>query len=407
MKTIDDLLDKKIELLGITLRVVEVLFFAVMLGLGLSMRIALFEYESGDYHYFLSVWMQECHDAGGIGYLGIEPFSSSRSTINYGCMYQYIIILLHYLQGLMTDIALLKSVSVIFDVVCAVTIMRIAYLVTGEDVKKALISFGAVMVLPTVVLNSSAWTQCDSIYVSFMLLSLLHLMKGNGNRTFIYLTLAYSFKQQAIFLIPLLIILWLMGKVKLRYILWFPVVIFITIIPALLAGRKLSELLSIYGEQVNTYTYLTMNYPSIYSVVSEGLKENNRKMIISAGTMATVMVLGVIAFYIRDKKVEVTNEFIITLAIFTIEVCLFILPVMHERYGYFPEILAVVYGVTRYKRMVVCAFLQVISVITYSRFLFGSMVTVIWPLAIGLFMVIMFLGYDLKLQMDSKEVRNA
>lgn len=184
-------------------------------------------------------------------------------------------------------------------------------------------------------------------------------------------------------------------------------VIFITIIPALLAGRKLSELLSIYGEQVNTYTYLTMNYPSIYSVVSEGLKENNRKMIISAGTMATVMVLGVIAFYIRDKKVEVTNEFIITLAIFTIEVCLFILPVMHERYGYFPEILAVVYGVTRYKRMVVCAFLQVVSVITYSRFLFGSMVTVIWPLAIGLFMVIMFLGYDLKLQMDSKEVRNA
>ncbi len=397
----------RIKLFGITVRVVEVLFFAVMLGLGLSMRIALFDYESGDYHYFLSVWMQECHDAGGIGYLGIEPFSSAGSTINYGCMYQYIIVMLHYLKGFMTDMALLKSVSVIFDVVCAITIMRITYLVTEGSTSKALIAFGVVMFLPSVVLNSSAWAQCDSIYAAFLLLSLLHLMKDNGNRAFIYLALAYSFKQQAIFLIPLLIILWLMGKVKLRYILWLPAVIFVTIIPALLAGRRLSELLSIYLEQVNTYTYLTMNYPSIYTIVAEGLKEDYRKMIISAGTMATVAVLGVVAFYMRDKKVQIDYEFIITLAIFTIEICLFTLPVMHERYGYFPELLAVVYGLTRYKRMVVCAFMQVITIMTYSRFLFGSTVTVLWPLTIGLFMVIMVLGYDLWLQINSKEVRNA
>ena len=407
MKAFDDFLETRIKLPGIAARVVDIFFFAVMLGLGISIRIALFDIISGDYHYFLSVWMEECHEAGGFGYLGIEPGISERSTINYGCMYQYIIVILHYLGGLMSDMALLKTVSVIFDVVCAVTVMRITYHVTGGNEGKALLSFGAVMALPTVILNSAAWAQCDSIYTAFLLLSILHLMKGNNNRTFIYLALAYSFKQQAIFMFPLLIILWLKGKVKARYVLWCPSVLFVTLIPALLAGRKLGELLSIYGKQVSTYTHLTMNYPSIYTVINEDLKVGYRKLLISAGTTAAVAVMGLIAYYVRERKFEIDREYIITLAIFTIEVCLFIMPVMHERYGYFPELLAVVYGMTRYRRMVICVFMQIISFITYSRFLFGTTVTNLWPLTVGMFIIIMLLGYDLFQQMKAKEVRSA
>ncbi len=407
MKRFDDFLEMRIKLFGAAVRVVDIFFFAVMLGLGLSIRIALYDIISGDYHYFLSVWMKECHEAGGIGYLGIEPGISERSTINYGCMYQYIIVILHSLGGLISDKALLKTVSVIFDVLCAITVMRITYQVTDESEGKALLAFGAVMALPTVILNSAAWAQCDSIYTAFLLLSLLHLLKGNNNRIFIYLALAYSFKQQAIFMVPLLIILRLKGKVKARYILWLPSVLVITLVPALLAGRKLGELLSIYVKQVSTYTHLTMNYPSIYAVINEGLKEDYRKLLISAGTTAAVVVMGMIAYYVRERKFDMDREYIITLAIFTIEVCLFILPVMHERYGFFPEILAVVYGLTGYRRMVVCASMQIISFITYSRFLFGSTVTNLWPLTVGMFIIIMLLGYDLWQQMNVKEVRSA
>ncbi len=400
-------LDHTIELPGVTVRVIDVFFLLVMLGLGISMRARLFDIESGDFHYFLADWMKECHRAGGFGYLGIEPGISDESTINYGCMYQYVIVLLHYFRNVASDMHLLKMVSVIFDIICAVTIMRISYLVTDGSIQKAILSFGIVMFLPTVMLNSAAWAQCDSIYTAFALLCVLHCLKGNNMRVFIYLALSYSFKQQAIFLIPFVIILWLKGKIKARYVMVCPVVLFLTMVPALLAGRHFKELVGIYVKQVTTYTQLTMNYPSIYAVIVSDLREDYRKAIIASGTFATVAVLGALAYYIRNKSFDVSREYIITLLIFSVEVSLFTLPVMHERYGYLPEIAAVSYGVTRYKRMAVCMGLQFVSLITYSRFLFGSDVKQLWPLSIMMFFIILWVGYDLYKQMEKPEVSRA
>lgn len=407
MKRDHDFLDIRIDLFGIALRFIDILFFSVLLGLGLSMRIALFEYESGDYVSFLQVWIRECKNAGGLPYLGIEPGITKDSTINYGCMYQYVIILAYYFSGIMEEHYFLKLVSVIFDVVCAVNVMRIAYLVTDGCKKKAIMAFGAVMFLPTSVLNSGAWAQCDSIYTAFVLLSLLHFMKGDNKRLFIYLALAYSFKQQTIFIVPFLIIMWLKGKVKLRYLYLFPVVLITTWIPALIAGRDPIRLADIYFRQAAAYTRLTMNYPSIYTLVSSQLEKDYRKLIISVGTMATVALLGAIAYYIRDKEYEITGISMITLVIFTVLTALFTLPVMHERYGYIPEVVAVIYAVTGYRRMVICAALQLISLVTYSKFLFGTTVGELWPMTIGILAVIMVVGYDLYLQVNSGEGKHA
>ena len=60
--------------------------------------------------------------------------------------------------------------------------------------------------------------------------------------------------------------------------------------------------------------------------------------------MATVIIFGMIAYYMYNKKFKITEKFMITLVIFTAELCCFCLPVMHERYGYMPEMLAVVYA---------------------------------------------------------------
>ena len=76
---------------------------------------------------------------------------------------------------------------------------------------------------------------------------------------------------------------------------------------------------------------------------------------------------------------------------------------MHERYGYIPEVLAVVYGLLYYKKMPVCAALQVITMITYTRYLFGSTVTILWPLTVSMLVIILFLGYDLYQQMLPEE----
>ncbi len=403
MRAIDDFFDTKISISGVKLRMLDLFFGTVMLGLGIAVRLSLFEFESGDYSYFLSTWMKECHEAGGLPYLGITPGVSDKSTINYGCMYQYIIVLLHYIGG--NDLHMLKTVSVLFDMICAVTVLRIAFLVTNGNVKKSLMAFGAVMFLPTCVLNSGAWAQCDSIYTAFALLAVYHLMKGNNARFFIYLAISYSFKQQAIFIVSFAIIMWLKGKIKLRYIFLFPITILITLLPALLAGRDFKELISIYLKQVATYSRLSMNYANIYCFVSESLSEDARLMLISCGTVCCILLLGVIAYYVRDKVFGVSFLYMVTLVVFTVLVCLYALPVMHERYGYIAELLLVVYGITSYKRMGVCAVVQAVSVITYSRFLFGSTVTALWPLAFINLAVILTIGYDLYMQMKKAEVQ--
>ena len=405
MKLLDDILDSEINFGNLKVRMVDLFFLTFMLTIGIAIRLPLYDIESGDYYHFLSKWMEQCHAAGGWGYLGITPSANGASTINYGCMYQYVLILLHYISG--QDLHLIKTVSVIFDVLCAVTIFRIALFVTGENVQKAVMAFGGVMILPTVVLNSAAWAQCDSIYTAFALLSLLHALKGNNNRVFIYLALAYSFKQQVIFILPFLIIMWIKGKIKARYIFWVPVVLFVTMIPAMIAGRSFAELISIYVKQVSTYSMLTMNYPSIFSVVNPALNIETRKLIISSATVAAIAILGFIAYYVRNSKFRMDGMFMITLAIFTAETALFTLPVMHERYGYLPEVLAVVYAVMGYRRLAVLTAMQFVSLITYSKFLFGTTVEDMWFLALLNLVIILVTGYDLYTQMKKREVADA
>ena len=45
--------------------------------------------------------------------------------------------------------------------------------------------------------------------------------------------------------------------------------------------------------------------------------------------------------------------------------------------------------------------------ITYTRFLFGSTVTILWPLTIAMLVIILVVGYDLYLQMKIPEEADA
>ena len=404
MRFIDDFFTTEIKIFKHKIPIFDMLFFTILSCLGVYFRLSLFGIRSGDYVKAFADWMRECHAAGGFAYLGIKPGVSEASTFDYNCLFQYVIVILHYIGGSIPDIYLVKSVPVLFDFICAITVFRIVYHVTDKNLTKAMMSYGVMMFLPTAVLNSAAWAQNDSIYTAFVLLSLLHFMKRNDNRAFIYLAFAYSFKQQAIFFVPFVVLMWLKNKIKIRYVLWIPVVHVLAMVPAAIAGRSWGDLLGTYGRQVQMFSRLTMNYPSIYTIVSGDLSSAGRKILISAGTMATVIIMGVLAYYVYKKNFEVTGKYMVTLVVFTAEICCFCLPAMHERYGYIPEVVAVIYAILSIKRVPVCVALQVITMITYTRYLFGSTVLTLWPLSIAMLVVIMVVGYDLYLQMREPEV---
>ena len=73
----------------------------------------------------------------------------------------------------------LKTVSVIFDYVAALAMFLLVYEITC-NVRRSIIGMALVLLCPTVIINSAYWCQCDVIYTSFVLLSLLYFYRDNS-----------------------------------------------------------------------------------------------------------------------------------------------------------------------------------------------------------------------------------
>jgi Gpi18-like mannosyltransferase len=119
-----------------------------------------------------------------------------------------------------------------------------------------LLCFTVVLYAPTVQVNSSWRGQCDSIYAA-CLGSLYFLLRNKPWWAAIFFGLALSFKLQAIFLLPVLIIMLvlnrrLMGKKHpLLALLAVPATFAVMLVPAALAGRDWGGLM-VYPDQVST-----------------------------------------------------------------------------------------------------------------------------------------------------------
>ena len=72
------------------------------------------------------------------------------------------------------------------------------------------------------MLNSAAWGQCDSIYAAFCLGSLYFLLRGRTWWACVFFGLALSFKLQAIFFLPALLIVLVVNRQRLLALLAVP-----------------------------------------------------------------------------------------------------------------------------------------------------------------------------------------
>lgn len=125
------------------------------------------------------------------------------------------------------------------------------------------ITYSIVLFLPTIFLNSSMWVQCDSIYASFVILSLLCLLRHNNIWSFICLGIALSFKFQTIFVVPFFILYYLLNdKVHFWHFLIMMFVFWLSGVPGFIFGRSLLAPFQIYLNQTKTYPSLYMGYPN-------------------------------------------------------------------------------------------------------------------------------------------------
>lgn len=344
-------------------RHLDVVSAVVITLLSMLIRISLRMVVSGDALLFLLPWYDEIRDGGGMKMLG-------QQVGNYNMLYQTLIALFTYLP--VTSLTAYKLLSIFFDYCLAFTAGRLVYQYSDGNRKwKGIFAYAAVILSPIVIMNSSAWAQCDSIYVCFALLSLIMLCKEKYVPAFLLLGVSFSFKLQAMFVLPLFLFVYFWRKrFSILHFLIIPVVMCVLNMAGVIMGRSFLDIFSIYFKQTGEYSSMVLNYPSAWLFFTESESYMHYDHLAGAGIWFTAAVLLLIMVVLILKKIEFSPRNLIYIAFLLSYTCVLFLPAMHERYGYLYEILAIVILIWKKETAVLLVPMYCLTCKTYAFFLF-------------------------------------
>lgn len=321
----------------------QYIVFILISILAMVIRIKLLPVETLDYKVYLENWFYGLKAGGGISAL-------KYNIGNYNCPYIQIISILTYLP--FSPLFSIKMVSIIFDYVLAASAaVLVSKIVTKNKTNYLILTYGIVLIIPTVILNSACWGQCDAIYTSFVIISLIKLIEKKYFKAICFLGLAFAFKLQFIFILPLYFLIFLSDKKMIKKIYYFfmvPVINIVLCLPSILLGRSITDVVMIYFSQTKEWnSNISSNFPNIYNLILESDKfsffvpnPNNYFSKIMILVMGIMFLIFLILFI--KKKVQLFKEDIVIVGIWSIMLSTFLLPFMHDRYIYMADILSII-----------------------------------------------------------------
>ncbi|MCA0294859.1 MAG: glycosyltransferase 87 family protein [Actinobacteria bacterium] len=215
---------------------------AALAVVAVAVRWLFVDFQSGDFRTFLSRWYSFIATNGHLAALRDDSFS------NYNTPYLVLLALASYLP--VPAIVAIKSISILGDLALAGFASRIVAHARPAWAWAPVAAFGLVLFLPTVVMNSGVWAQCDSLYAAAGLASVLSLMNRRPWAASAWFGVAFAFKLQAVFLLPVLVVVVIVNRHRWVSLLAAPATFFACLVPALVAGRSLLSQLMVYPLQV-------------------------------------------------------------------------------------------------------------------------------------------------------------
>lgn len=140
----------------------EVVFIVAVEACGALARIMLFPKSSGDINSFLIPWYEYLRDHGGFAAVGDQ-------IGDYTPMYYYFLAALTYTK--IPVVIGIKVFSGAFELISAFYVKAILD-IEYRHTCRPLLGFALTFLLPTAIINSGAWGQCDGIYTCFVIMSL-------------------------------------------------------------------------------------------------------------------------------------------------------------------------------------------------------------------------------------------
>ncbi len=292
-------------------------------------RVSMLSEVSLDYYNFIQKWIAS-----------MSMVSIDEAVVvqigDYNLPYLYFLaIVSRFKSGWLVAV---KALSCIFDVVVAYFVMKIVALKIENNKIRALV-FVLTLAVPTLLLNSAYWGQCDAIYGALCIGSVYYALKNSGTKSMIMFALAFAFKLQAIFIVPFLLVCFLLSKIDWYKLIYVPAIYIICMLPAIACGRGLYDSLFIYIRQASQvqYNQMTLNAPSLWALLDSLPYELFKWVgIMLAGLMALVLVY---LCYIYKDRVTLSN--LVVVAYLSALMLPYFMPSMHDRYFFIADMLSV------------------------------------------------------------------
>jgi len=329
------------------------LIWIVLIVISLLIKTFLLPVRTGDYIGFLQPW---------IGFIKSHGYFSSLHYGFYDYTPSYIYILIAITKIGLNPLYSIKIVSIVFEYLAAFFIGKIAFQKVKNN-QVIWISLAVIPLLPSILLNSSYLSQCDSIYSAFVMGSIYFIFQRNQFLSVLLLAIAFAFKMQTAFILPFFFVMMLRGNIRWYYFCLIPIIFIISITPTWLYGRPFTDLIKVYIAQTDRFRFLTLNFPNLYIWISNNYYEQVKILGIILTSALTVFT----GFWLRRKQIVFSFETWIRLAFLSAIVVPFILPGMHERYMYLGEILGVLYYLVIRKNIHLPIGILLVSFYSYIR----------------------------------------
>jgi Gpi18-like mannosyltransferase len=267
---------------------------------------------------FIGPWFQylDTHGFSGLG----------QEFANYNVPYLYVLYLGTLLPG--NPVIIVKAIAVLFDLSLVAGVGAIVWRLRGSAMIAAAASACALLI-PEIFLDSALQGQADSTYTSFLVWAAYFMIRRRDIAVWVMFGLAFSFKLQALFLLPWILIALIVQRHRIRAILIGVAVFFATWIPALIAGRNLGSLAGIYLDQT-VKSRLTEQAANLWQWVPNSLYDYVRPAGLAFG-LGVVAILALV-YLRRSRGIDPPEIWLLQVGAAFAAIVPFVLPQMHDRF---------------------------------------------------------------------------
>jgi Gpi18-like mannosyltransferase len=180
--------------------------------------------------------------------------------------------------------------------------------------------------------------------------------------------LALSVKAQAVFLAPFLLLMAWKKRIPWLAFGLIPPGYLAAMLPAMLAGRSLWDVLTVYLNQAEELQILSHNAPNWYIFIPQ----STYSVSMPIGILLAALLMVIWIYLYSRRSFHLKYEIIVFIALVSVAVMPFLLPKMHDRYFYPADVFSILLTFAIPELWFVSLGFQAVSGLAYSIFLFEA-----------------------------------